>query len=67
MNLSPKVDLEKFVVRPDHLSGADVAAICREAGMLAVRNHRYVVDNDDFEKAYESVMKKNETEYTFYE
>jgi len=37
MNLSDEVDLEDFVSLPDHVSGADLAAICQEAGMQAVR------------------------------
>ncbi|CAG8469256.1 9474_t:CDS:2 [Dentiscutata erythropus] len=37
MNLSEEVDLEDFVSRPDKLSGAEIHAICQEAGMQAVR------------------------------
>ena len=37
MNLSEEVDLEDFVSRPDKLSGAEIASICQQAGMLAVR------------------------------
>lgn len=40
MNLSEEVDLEDFVSRPDKLSGAELAAICQEAGMHAVRKNR---------------------------
>lgn len=42
MNLSEEVDLEEFVARPDRVSGADINAICQEAGMHAVRENRYV-------------------------
>lgn len=58
MNLSPEVDLEEYVARPEKLSGADVHAICQEAGILAVRKNRYVILPRDFEKAYKSVIKK---------
>ncbi|KAH9637630.1 hypothetical protein HF086_007344, partial [Spodoptera exigua] len=34
MNLSEEVDLEEFVARPDRVSGADINAICQEAGIL---------------------------------
>merc|ERR1712137_1415241 len=37
MNLSDEVDLEDYVARPDRISGADINAICQEAGMHAVR------------------------------
>lgn len=40
MNLSDEVDLEDFVSRPEKVSAADVAAICQEAGMQAVRKNR---------------------------
>ena len=43
MNLSDDVDLEDYVARPDKISGADIHSICQEAGMIAVRENRYVV------------------------
>merc|ERR1711981_1441049 len=39
MNLSEEVDLEDYVARPDKISGADINAICQEAGMQAVREN----------------------------
>lgn len=30
MNLSDEVDLEDYVARPDHISGADINSICQE-------------------------------------
>ena len=41
MSLAEDVDLESFVARPDKLSGAEIASICLEAGMQAVRKNRY--------------------------
>merc|ERR1711874_684549 len=52
MNLSDEVDLEDYVARPDRISGADINAICQEAGMHAVRENRYIVLPKDFEKGY---------------
>ncbi|CAD2220614.1 Proteasomal ATPase OB C-terminal domain/AAA domain (dynein-related subfamily)/AAA domain (Cdc48 subfamily)/ATPase family associated with various cellular activities (AAA)/AAA+ lid domain containing protein, putative [Angomonas deanei] len=67
MNLSPEVDLEDYITRPDKLSGADIQAVCQEAGMLAVRKNRYVIIPRDFEKAYRTVIKKTgEENYEFY-
>lgn len=66
MNLSDEIDLEDFVSRPDKISGADVSAICQEAGMLAVRKNRYVILAKDFEKAYKNVITKDEDEMAFY-
>jgi len=67
MNLSDDVDLEDFVARPDKISGADIHSICQEAGMIAVRENRYVVLAKDFEKAYKNQLKnKDEMEHEFY-
>eukprot|EP00049_Salpingoeca_infusionum_P018119 m.355850 g.355850 ORF g.355850 m.355850 type:complete len:410 (+) comp17358_c0_seq1:119-1348(+) len=66
MNLSDEVDLEDYVARPDKLSGADVAAICQEAGMLAVRKNRYLILAKDFEEAYKNVVHKDDEDHTFY-
>lgn len=32
--------MEEFISRPDHISNADISAICLEAGMQAVRKNR---------------------------
>lgn len=66
MNLSDEVDLEDYVSRPEKISAADIAAICQEAGLLAVRRNRYVILPKDFEKAYKNVVKKSDTEFEFY-
>ncbi|PIO61188.1 ATPase, AAA family [Teladorsagia circumcincta] len=66
MNLSDDVDLEDYVARPDKISGADINAICQEAGMHAVRENRYVVLTKDFEKAYKNVIKKDMNDFDFY-
>jgi 26S proteasome regulatory subunit T2 len=56
MTLSDDVDLEKFVMAKDELSGADIKAICSEAGMLALRERRMKVCQDDFVKAKEKAL-----------
>ncbi|KAI8334398.1 26S protease regulatory subunit 6B [Chlamydoabsidia padenii] len=66
MNLSEEVDLEDFVSRPDKLSGAEIAAICQEAGMQAVRKNRYVILSKDLEKGYKANVKKEDTNFEFY-
>ena len=40
MNLGEEVDLEDYVGRPDKVNNAEIAAICQEAGMQAVRKNR---------------------------
>jgi 26S proteasome regulatory subunit T3 len=82
MSLADEVDLEDctwrqvrpnfahlFVLvisRPDKLSGADIASICQEAGMHAVRKNRYVVLNKDFEEGYKAHVKKIDLDFEFY-
>ncbi|KAG9390645.1 26S proteasome subunit P45 [Carpediemonas membranifera] len=65
MTLEPDVDLESFVTRPDKVSGADIQAICLEAGMRAVRGRRHRIAAGDFEDAYKEVMKKEDIVDTF--
>lgn len=61
MNLSEDVDLEEFVMAKDDLSGADIKAVCTEAGLLALRERRMRVTKADFTAAREKVLyRKNE-------
>lgn len=66
MNLSEEVDLEDYVNRPEKISSAEIAAICQEAGLQAVRRNRYVILPKDFEKGYTKNVKKADTEHNFY-
>lgn len=58
MCLAEDVDLEEFIMAKDELSGADVKAICMEAGMLALRERRMKVTMTDFKKAKEKALYK---------
>ncbi|KAI3831077.1 hypothetical protein MKX03_034314 [Papaver bracteatum] len=58
MTLADDVDLEEFVMTKDEFSGADIKAICTEAGLLALRERRMKVTHPDFKKAKEKVMYK---------
>jgi len=40
MNLSEDVNIGEFVNAKDELSGADIKALCTEAGLLALRERR---------------------------
>eukprot|EP01027_Heterolobosea_sp_BB2_P000706 GEZU01001040.1.p1 GENE.GEZU01001040.1~~GEZU01001040.1.p1 ORF type:complete len:420 (+),score=135.10 GEZU01001040.1:103-1362(+) len=66
MNLGDDVDLEDYVSRPDKISNAEIAAICQEAGMQAVRKNRYVITAKDFEKGYKSIVKRSDDAFEFY-
>jgi len=56
MTLADDVNLEEFVMTKDDLSGADIKAICTEAGLLALRERRMKVTHTDFKKAKEKVL-----------
>jgi len=56
MSLGEDVNLDEFVMTKDDLSGADIKAICTEAGLLALRERRMQVKQDDFVKGKETVM-----------
>eukprot|EP00448_Togula_jolla_P024480 CAMPEP_0170583764 /NCGR_PEP_ID=MMETSP0224-20130122/8319_1 /TAXON_ID=285029 /ORGANISM="Togula jolla, Strain CCCM 725" /LENGTH=449 /DNA_ID=CAMNT_0010907133 /DNA_START=77 /DNA_END=1426 /DNA_ORIENTATION=+ len=58
MTLSDDVNLEEFVIAKDDLSGADIKAICTEAGMLALRERRMKVTQTDMRKAKEKALYK---------
>ncbi|KAK9940787.1 hypothetical protein M0R45_017428 [Rubus argutus] len=58
MSLAEDVSLEELVMTKDDYSGADIKAICTEAGLLALRERRMKVVHGDFKKAKEKVMYK---------
>jgi 26S proteasome regulatory subunit T2 len=61
MTLSDDVNLEELIMSKDDLSGADIKAICTEAGLMALRERRMKVTNEDFKKSKENVLyRKNE-------
>jgi len=58
MTLAKDVNLDEFVLSKDELSGADIKAICTEAGLLALRERRRQVNHEDFKQAKERVLYK---------
>ncbi|EPB76488.1 ATPase, AAA family [Ancylostoma ceylanicum] len=59
MNLAKDVSFDAVMAKEKTMSGAEIKAVCTEAGMLALRGQRKVVCADDFEKAIKNVMLKN--------
>ena len=58
MNMDPDVNLEEFIMSKDELSGADIKAIATEAGLLALRDRRKTVTQQDFSEAKEKILYK---------
>lgn len=58
MKLADDVDFKELARITEGASGADIKAICTEAGMFAIREERARVTMLDFTKAIEKVLKK---------
>ena len=59
MTLDVDVDLEQIAHEAKEASGADLKAICTEAGMFAIRDEKYSVSREHFEQALDKVLNKN--------
>jgi len=56
MTLSDDVNIDEYILAKDDLSGADIKAICTEAGLMALRERRMKVTDEDFKKSKENVL-----------
>ena len=59
MNLDKKVDIDKVVELMKDFSGAEVKAVCTEAGYFAIRKRRYKILMDDFLKAIKKIQEES--------
>jgi proteasome regulatory subunit len=55
MNVADDVDFEELAEMADDASGADIKAVCTEAGMFAIRDDRTEIYMDDFVSAWEKI------------
>lgn len=63
MSIAKGVNYKKMAVETDGLSGADLRAVCVEAGMGAIKNKRIKVSYKDFTVALEKIKNRlNETD-----
>jgi proteasome regulatory subunit len=60
------VDLDRVVEMTENATGADLQAVCREAGMMAVRKEADGVSQEDFEKAVRKVKAEVVTDLRMY-
>jgi len=56
LKLSAKVDVKRLAAQTPGFAGAEIANVCNEAAILAVRNNREEVTMGDFEAAIERVI-----------
>jgi len=59
MNLTRGINLKKIADQLLGASGAEIKAVCTEAGMFALRERRVHVGQEDLEMAVQKVMKKD--------
>tara|TARA_Y100000310_G_C20608226_1_gene776648 strand:+ start:135 stop:1289 length:1155 start_codon:yes stop_codon:yes gene_type:complete len=64
MKLDKNVALSDLVTRTDGLSGAEIHAICTEAGYFAIRDSRIIIKKNDFLEGIEKVkqLEKDDAE-----
>ncbi len=62
MNVADDVDYAALAAMADGASGADIKAICTEAGMFAIREDRTEITMSDFEEAYAKIQHEEEDE-----
>lgn len=65
MAMEKNINIESFLRKMQGMSGAEVQAICTEAGYFAIRNERTQVSEKDFLDAVEKILKKEEGEKEF--
>ncbi len=56
MNIADSVDVSKLAKRSEEASGADIKAICTEAGMFSIRKDKDKIEEDDFLDAIDKVL-----------
>jgi 26S proteasome regulatory subunit T6 len=64
MNLTRGINLRKIADQLHNASGAEIKAVCTEAGMYALRERRVHVTQEDFEMSVSKVMKKDSEKNT---
>ena len=65
MALDQEADIDLLADLTDELSGADLKAVCTEAGMFAIRDKREKVSVEDFMDAIDKVMSKTKEDELF--
>jgi proteasome regulatory subunit len=60
MNIASEVDFAELAELADEASGADIKAICTEAGMYAIRDDRLDVRTEDFEQAWRKIKQTDD-------
>ena len=62
MSFNKNINFELLISRMEGFSGAEIKAVCTEAGYFAIRADRTFVTKDDFLKAIDKVKEEEEAE-----
>ncbi|MFB6134545.1 MAG: proteasome-activating nucleotidase [Halanaeroarchaeum sp.] len=62
MNVADDLNFEELAAETEGMSGADIKAVCTEAGMFAIRDDRTEVTKDDFIQARDKLETETEDE-----
>ncbi len=60
MNIAEDVDIEALARKTDDATGADIKAICTEAGMFSLRTSKDRAEQEDFQEAIDKVLSDSE-------
>eukprot|EP00758_Cryptobia_borreli_P012239 Tbor_TRINITY_DN5729_c1_g1::TRINITY_DN5729_c1_g1_i2::g.19684::m.19684/K03066/PSMC5, RPT6; 26S proteasome regulatory subunit T6 len=60
MNLTRGINLKKIAEKTNKCSGAEIKAVCTEAGMFALRERRVHITQEDFDMAVAKVMSNDD-------
>ena len=63
---SPKVNFEELGRCTDDFNGAQLKAVCVEAGMIALRNERTEIVHEDFMEGLTAVQAKKKATLSYY-
>ncbi|MBI2541540.1 AAA family ATPase [Candidatus Woesearchaeota archaeon] len=62
MNFDKKINMENLINKMENFSGAEIRAMCTEAGYFAIREDRTFVTKEDFLKAIAKVKEEEKLE-----
>lgn len=66
MNVHPDVNYEELARCTDDFNGAQLKAVCVEAGMLALRRDATIIGHEDFMEGISQVQAKKKTNLNYY-
>jgi len=66
MNVSPSVNFEELARCTDDFNGAQLKAVCVEAGMLALRRGGTELQHEDYVEGVSVVQSKKKTSLNYY-